>query len=174
MSSKSESRQAIQSGTPGSLADGLVRGRDTGPELIVRRLLHAHGYRFRLHAKSLPGKPDIVLRRYGVVLLVHGCFWHQHPGCKKATLPAARRGFWEAKLKRNAERDAEQIARLKIAGWRVLTVWECELRDAPSVFSRIEDFLAGRSSGSEGRCAAEFRAPSERAAKARSGGGTQR
>lgn len=107
----------------------LVRARDTKPELIVRRALHAAGLRFRLHAKDLPGKPDIILRRRRTVIFVHGCFWHRHPGpdCRRARLPKTRREFWESKLNGNRSRDETVRARLEKKGWRVIEIWECQL-----------------------------------------------
>lgn len=109
-----------------------VRSRNTKPELAVRSMLHRMGYRFRLHRKDLPGKPDVVLPRYRTVVFVHGCFWHQHTGCKKATLPKRNSEFWEAKLKRNIERDEETRRRLESSGWHVLVLWECEVKRDPS------------------------------------------
>lgn len=107
----------------------LVRARDTKPELIVRRALHAAGLRFRLHAKDLPGKPDIILRRRRTVIFVHGCFWHRHPDpdCRRARLPKTRREFWESKLNGNRSRDETVRARLEKKGWRVIEIWECQL-----------------------------------------------
>ena len=102
-----------------------IRGKDTEPELIVRRYLHSHGFRYSLHVKGLPGRPDIVLPKYGMVIFVHGCFWHRHPGCRLAYQPKSRQEFWEAKLAGNAERDVRDVTRLGALGWRVLTVWEC-------------------------------------------------
>jgi DNA mismatch endonuclease, patch repair protein len=104
-----------------------IRGKDTQPELIVRRYLHAKGLRFRLHDRTLPGRPDLVLRRHRAVVFVHGCFWHQHPGCRFAVMPTQNRKFWAEKLGRNRTRDLDRIAALESAGWRVFTVWECEL-----------------------------------------------
>lgn len=103
-----------------------VRSKDTKPELLVRRCLHALGFRFRLHRRDLPGSPDIVLPRWRAVVFVHGCFWHLH-GCPKSRMPATRREFWETKLRRNAERDGEAREFLKASGWRVFVVWECAL-----------------------------------------------
>jgi DNA mismatch endonuclease (patch repair protein) len=107
-----------------------IRGRDTRPELVVRSYLHAAGLRFRLHDRRLPGRPDIVLPRYRVVVLVHGCFWHRHPGCRYATTPASRRDFWMAKLTANVDRDRRDAESLKALGWSVFTIWECQTRDA--------------------------------------------
>lgn len=105
-----------------------VKSTNTKPEIKVRKWLHANGLRFRLHRKDLPGKPDIVLPRLKTVILVHGCFWHQHPGCSKATLPASNREFWADKLARNVERDTQTKEKLAELGWRVIEVWECELK----------------------------------------------
>jgi DNA mismatch endonuclease (patch repair protein) len=104
-----------------------IRGKHTAPELIVRRYLHAQGLRFRLHAKSLPGRPDIVLARFRTVVFVHGCFWHMHEGCRYAVMPNSNRVFWRRKLTGNRERDLRNFRSLRQAGWRVLTVWECDL-----------------------------------------------
>jgi DNA mismatch endonuclease (patch repair protein) len=104
-----------------------IRGANTKPERYVRSLLHRNGFRFRLNARDLPGRPDIVLPRYSAVLLVHGCFWHGH-NCPLYRLPATRREFWEAKIERNRENDRRALAALRAAGWRVATVWECAMR----------------------------------------------
>jgi DNA mismatch endonuclease (patch repair protein) len=106
-----------------------IRGRDTRPELVVRRYLHRAGFRYRLHAKSLPGTPDIVLPRHRAVVFVHGCFWHRHPGCRYAYRPKSREAFWRAKLDGNAERDALVTDALRSGGWRVFVVWECEVNE---------------------------------------------
>lgn len=105
-----------------------IRGRDTAPELRVRRALHAMGYRFRLQRRDLPGTPDIVLPRHRIALFVHGCFWHRHPGCRSATTPRTRANFWQAKFAANVWRDASAANELRAAGWRVVTIWECETR----------------------------------------------
>ncbi|PXW64642.1 T/G mismatch-specific endonuclease [Chelatococcus asaccharovorans] len=119
-----------------------IRGRDTGPELVLRSLLHRAGFRFRLHAKQLPGRPDIILPRYRTAIFVHGCFWHRHPGCRNATTPSTRREFWQAKFDGNVSRDARNQAELEAAGWTVLTVWECELKaDAEGVARRLASDL---------------------------------
>ena len=105
-----------------------VRSRNTAPEMLVRRFLHALGFRYRLHVRKLPGSPDIVLPRYRTVVFVHGCFWHQHPGCSKAKLPASNKQFWAEKLGGNAARDQAIISALQQEGWTVLVIWECETR----------------------------------------------
>lgn len=102
--------------------------RNTKPELAIRRMLHAMGFRFRLHRKDLPGCPDVVLPKYKTVILVNGCFWHPHAGCKLASKPATRQEFWETKPSRNVERESENAAKLAALGWRVIVVWECELQ----------------------------------------------
>ena len=106
-----------------------VKGQNTKPELYIRSKLHRRGYRFRLHRKDLPGKPDIVLPGRKTVVFVHGCFWHGHPGCKHADLPASNRAYWEEKIGRNVARDARRRRELEELGWRVLVVWECEHRN---------------------------------------------
>ena len=107
-----------------------IRSKDTQPEMIVRKYLHAHGFRYRLHARELPGSPDLVLPRYRVAILVHGCFWHRHRGCKYATTPTNNAEQWKRKFEANTERDARKEAALRAAGWRVIVIWECELRNA--------------------------------------------
>lgn len=104
-----------------------IRSRDTRPELRVRQFLWASGFRYRLHGKTLPGKPDIVLSRYKTVIFVHGCFWHGHADCKQFKLPQTRTEFWRDKISSNQARDAANLTRLQAMGWRVLVVWECEL-----------------------------------------------
>lgn len=106
-----------------------IRGKDTKPEILVRKYLHSRGLRYRLHVKILPGKPDIVCSKYHAVVFVHGCFWHQHADCKFATIPSSRTDFWTNKLCENVARDEYQIAALKGLGWRVFVVWECELKN---------------------------------------------
>lgn len=116
----------------------LIRGKDTKPELKVRSLLHLLGYRFRLHRRDLPGSPDIVLPRHRTVVFVHGCFWHRHQGCRYTTTPNARKDFWTRKFQQNVERDRWQQQQLREMGWSVIVIWECELRDLPSLKSRLE------------------------------------
>ena len=106
-----------------------IRGKDTKPELIFRSLLHKKGFRFRLHDKNLPGKPDIILPRYKTVIFVNGCFWHRHSGCKYAYNPKSRQQFWQEKVARTVSRDKEKTECLREHGWHVLTVWECELKE---------------------------------------------
>ncbi len=117
------------------------RSKGTKPELVLRRALHALGYRFRLHRRSLPGTPDLVFPGRGAAIQVHGCFWHQHEGCSKAHLPRTRQDYWIPKLRRNVERDKESVARLEAMGWRTLTVWECELGHPAAATARAADFL---------------------------------
>ena len=126
-----------------------IRGRDTAPEMIVRRMIHGMGFRYRLHRRDLPGCPDIVLPRLRRAILVHGCFWHQHPGCVYATRPAPRPAFWAAKLKGNADRDKRVTRALRRLGWRILVVWECQTRDAPRLERRIRRFLGSPSTGED-------------------------
>jgi DNA mismatch endonuclease, patch repair protein len=118
-----------------------IRGKDTGPERQVRSLLHRAGYRFRLHVKALPGKPDIVLPKHGAVVFVHGCFWHRHKGCKGATVPKSHQKFWAEKFARNVANDRRHIGRLRRLGWRVLVVWECQLRHPDRVQARLRRIL---------------------------------
>lgn len=106
-----------------------IRGKNTGPELAVRRAAHALGLRFRLHRRDLPGTPDLVFPGRRIALFVHGCFWHLHPGCRFAYMPKSRIEFWRGKFVGNVERDARKQADLAAAGWRVVVVWECETRD---------------------------------------------
>lgn len=118
-----------------------VKSRDTKPEKIVRSLLHRLGYRFRLHRKDLPGRPDIVLPKYRTVVFVHGCFWHGHVGCKRARVPVANNDYWRQKLERNTKRDAQNKVLLESLGWRVFVVWECELKAPDLLQARLIDFF---------------------------------
>ncbi len=113
-----------------------IRGKDTKPERIVRRILTNMGYRYRLNVKSLPGKPDIVLRKYRSIVLVHGCFWHQCPHCGEGRIPHSRREYWEEKLRKNCDRDKRNIRELRREGWTVLRLWECEVERKQATVSR--------------------------------------
>lgn len=128
-----------------------IRGRDTAPEMIIRRGLHARGLRYRLHDRPLPGRPDLVFPKYRTVVFVNGCFWHAH-GCALSKLPDVRREFWRRKLAANTERDRRAIDALKSAGWRVLLIWECALRGVerraiPEVLNMAEDYIKSAHSG---------------------------
>ncbi len=114
-----------------------IRSKNTKPELLVRRELHRRGYRFRLHDKKLPGKPDIVLPKYKTVIFVNGCFWHQHPKCKLVKLPSTNRKFWRAKLTANVARDRMNIEKLRRLGWRSEIVWACQLGSARSASAEM-------------------------------------
>lgn len=114
-----------------------IRGADTKPEMAVRSFLHRAGLRFRVHQRGLPGRPDIVLKKYGAVIFVHGCFWHRHPGCKYAYTPKSRVEFWEAKFADNVRRDAAALEQLRTTGWCTFVVWECEVE--ARVLERLAD-----------------------------------
>ena len=118
-----------------------IRGQDTVPEKIVRSLLFRSGFRFRLHRRDLPGRPDIVLPKYRAVIFINGCFWHAHARCAYATFPGSNRKFWQTKLADNKERDRRNIMKLHQAGWRVLVVWECTIRGKQNLFE-LENQLA--------------------------------
>lgn len=119
-----------------------IRGRDTKPEMLVRRHLHGLGFRYRLSPRDLPGRPDLVLRRYNVAIFVHGCFWHGHDGCRFATVPATRTEFWTAKISANKARDAAAEDKLRTLGWRLAIVWECALRlDQSRTLQQVADFI---------------------------------
>lgn len=121
-----------------------IRGSNTQPELQVRKALHARGFRYRLNAKDLPGRPDIVLPKWKTVIFVHGCFWHAHQGCRYFRIPATRTEFWEQKFAANAARDARQVEQLLAMGWRVLVVWECALRNNNAItLEQVMAFVAG-------------------------------
>jgi DNA mismatch endonuclease, patch repair protein len=115
--------------------------RNTAPEIMVRRLLHHMGYRFRLHRRDLPGTPDIVLPRHQVAVLVHGCFWHRHPNCQFAYTPKTRLDFWTRKFEQNVERDQRTEVALKERGWTVVTIWECETADSVKLNGRLRRAL---------------------------------
>ncbi len=107
-----------------------IRAKDTRPEKAVRSALHKAGYRFRLHSRSLPGKPDIVLAKYKTTIFVHGCFWHRHRGCKLTYMPKSRIGFWNAKFEENVKRDVNARKALRKLGWKVIVIWECEISES--------------------------------------------
>jgi DNA mismatch endonuclease (patch repair protein) len=117
--------------------------KDTAPEIRVRRLLHALGFRFRLHRSDLPGKPDIVLPRHNKIFLVHGCFWHSHEGCPRAALPTTNPEFWRAKIEKNVTRDRRVCDELRDLGWSVLVLWQCELTSIETLTDRLLKFLGG-------------------------------
>jgi DNA mismatch endonuclease (patch repair protein) len=122
-----------------------IKGRDTRPEMIVRKLLFAHGFRYRLHRKDLPGCPDLVLTGHKLAIFVHGCFWHQHANCDLAKLPATNEEFWRKKLGRNVRRDRQVVEELKASGWRVLVVHECAIRrlSQDRLLQRITRYVGG-------------------------------
>ncbi len=121
-----------------------VKGRDTGPEMVVRRALTKLGARYRLHRKDLPGSPDIVMPGRRLALFVHGCFWHGHDCARGARIPKANRDYWTAKVGRNRARDERTRGELQAAGWRVETIWECELKDSGALERRLTDLISPR------------------------------
>lgn len=130
-----------------------IRGKDTKPELLVRKALHRRGFRFRLHPKDVPGKPDLVLPKWRAAILVHGCFWHGHD-CHLFRMPSTRRDFWETKIRRNRERDAEVRSALADTGWRRLVIWECALKgkvrlDFELLINRTSSWIKGSDPESE-------------------------
>ena len=118
-----------------------IRSKDTVPELVVRRLVHGMGYRYRLHAKDLPGRPDLVFRPRRKAIFVHGCFWHRHEGCSRSRIPTTRSDFWRTKLNGNARRDQRNEVALDEMGWRILVVWECETKDLDQLGEVVRRFL---------------------------------
>lgn len=118
-----------------------VKSKDTVPEMIVRRLVHALGYRYRLHDKKLPGKPDLVFRSRRKLIFVHGCYWHGHDCKRGARMPSTNQEYWSAKIGRNKERDARNLASLEQSGWGVLVIWECEIKDSTLLAETINNFL---------------------------------
>lgn len=122
-----------------------IRGKNTKPEMTVRRFLHAAGFRYRLHRKDLPGKPDLILPKYNLVVFVHGCFWHQHHGCHYAYTPVSNAVQWREKLEGNRQRDLVQQQQLLDMGWRVLVVWECGLKHRIEDFPEVISFIVGLS-----------------------------
>lgn len=118
-----------------------IRGKNTTPELIVRRLLYSLGYRYRIHRTDLPGTPDIAFIGKRKAIFVHGCFWHQHKGCSKATMPKTRKAYWSKKFSTNMERDSCKLKELERMGWNVLVLWECELVNLPEISRKMVAFL---------------------------------
>lgn len=126
-----------------------IGGKDTKPEMLVRRALHRRGFRFRLHAKNLPGRPDLVFPKYRAVVFVHGCFWHRHEGCRFATVPSTRADFWKKKFEANVARDQKVIAGIRAKGWRTAVVWECTTKGrgrSELVVDALAEWLTGESS----------------------------
>jgi DNA mismatch endonuclease (patch repair protein) len=119
-----------------------VKSTDTTPEMAVRRALHAAGLRYRLHRADLPGKPDLVLPGRRTVIFVHGCFWHSHPGCSRARMPSSRQEYWAPKLARNVARDRAVVSALAAAGWKVVVIWECELKAPGRLAALVADIKA--------------------------------
>ncbi|MBS1823154.1 MAG: DNA mismatch endonuclease Vsr [Acidobacteria bacterium] len=123
-----------------------IRSKHTKPEMAVRKITHSLGFRYRLHSKHLPGKPDLVFASRRAVIFVHGCFWHLHQACREGRVPSTRRAYWLPKLERNVARDREHITALKRLGWRTLTIWECEIADHAKLGRKIQRFLTTNSS----------------------------
>ena len=140
-----------------------VRSRDTGPEMVLRRALHAKGLRYRLHVRSLPGRPDVCLPKWHAVLLVHGCFWHRHEGCSKATMPKSNLAFWSEKFRRNVARDRSNVDALVRQGWRVGIVWQCWIGKALDD-AKVSQVVAFLSDGKVSR--AEWPSPKSRTTRA--------
>ncbi len=133
--------------TERSIRMSHIRGKDTKPELLVRSLIHRMGYRFRLHGRGLPGKPDIVFPARSKVIFVHGCFWHRHAGCPQSRTPKTNVEFWTRKFEMNVSRDRRVENDLKEKGWDVLAIWECELAHMEDMKYRIQAFLGGSRNG---------------------------
>jgi DNA mismatch endonuclease, patch repair protein len=119
-----------------------IKGANTKPEIVVRSIVHSLGYRFRLHNKQLPGKPDLVLPRHKKIIFVNGCFWHGHAGCPRAALPSSNVEFWNAKISGNRIRDLSVKRKLKRMGWKVLVIWQCRTRDLEKLRCELQQFLA--------------------------------
>jgi len=118
-----------------------IRSKNTKPEMLIRHVVHAMGYRYRLHSRDLPGKPDLVFRSKKKAIFVHGCFWHQHPACVEGRIPGSRREYWLPKLTRNQERDQIHLDTLAGMGWKTLVLWECEVRDITVLQENLRAFL---------------------------------
>jgi DNA mismatch endonuclease, patch repair protein len=124
-----------------SVVMSRVKSKDSRPEMIVRRVVHAMGYRYRLHVKDLPGRPDLVFRPRKAIIFVHGCFWHRHANCPLTRTPKAREDFWLSKFAENRNRDRRVTQKLRRLGWRVLVIWECQVRDVLKLGKRVRSFL---------------------------------
>lgn len=118
-----------------------IRSKDTKPEMLIRRMLHRLGYRYALHNRKLPGAPDLVFPSRRKIILVHGCFWHQHKGCIDGRMPKSRQDYWRPKLIRNVERDRRNLAKMRRVGWKVIKIWECETANADRLLDRLVRFL---------------------------------
>lgn len=118
-----------------------ISGGDTKPELVVRKLLHSMGYRYRLHVRTLPGKPDIVLPRHKKIIFVHGCFWHGHSDCPRAKRPSSNIEFWNSKIENNIRRDRKNLTALAELGWKTLVVWSCDIKDVKFLDRKLRNFL---------------------------------
>ena len=125
-----------------------IKGANTGPEMFVRRALHARGYRYRVHGRGLPGKPDLVFKKRRAAVFVHGCFWHRH-GCKKTTMPKSRQDYWQEKFAKNVARDQRNVAQLAEDGWRIYIVWECEISRDEAIIDQLVAFLGPPRTGGE-------------------------
>jgi len=130
--------------TPAARSDRMarIRSKDTSIEWRIRQLVHAMGFRYRLHDKRLPGKPDLVFAGRKKVVFVHGCFWHRHPGCRRTRLPKTRQDYWEPKFLRNVERDRDNQAALAKAGWEYFIAWECQMMDEEQLRNELREFLS--------------------------------
>lgn len=118
-----------------------VKAKDSCAEMRVRRVVHSLGLRYRLHRRDLPGSPDLVFPKHRAVILVHGCFWHRHPGCKKASTPKSQVQYWQDKFDRNVARDRQVVAELRALGWRVMIIWECETKTNDIILQRVNEFF---------------------------------
>lgn len=118
-----------------------IKGQNTKPEILVRKLVHSLGFRFRIHQNTIPGKPDLVLPRHEKIIFVHGCFWHGHVGCSRGDLPSTNIEFWEKKILGNRKRDTRVRAKLNRGGWQVLVIWQCQTKDIESLTRRLKRFL---------------------------------
>lgn len=127
-----------------------VSGKNTKPEVFVRSLLHNLGYRFRIHRKDLPGNPDITLPKHNKVIFVHGCFWHGHKDCKRATLPNTNREFWEHKIRSNTQRDNKNISSLTEKGWDVMVLWSCQIKNKEDLIPKLIEFIEDKNRNTYG------------------------